>query len=665
MAKASVPQTTARAANANVITAFDPYISKEDLLNQIIRNSVVPDIDAGQTFYVGQVLAILDNTDNDIDVRDVFYSQTDNFERITKGLSDHQYNYDKKFLLVHVPSFLTNSRSVINQSSKINYDNLSTKIRVEYHSEGRDTPEVGDLVKIQFRDKNSFYDPVVISVEKVKSQDITQKQIAAKQAIFCKIDVVSNDSKQGALDLSHVASPVGGYVQSLKQIDEIFSAEFVEGFKKTMIPYNPEISLKTTIRPIVEIDESAYVEFRDSSDYNNISLSTFSNNESKKYLIRVKDITSSPNDPQIRNKFYQYVKNTFETKLNYLVNIENDKSFTVDMRLNRLSFSTEPKLEDYIAKSKEIANSSPPTYYSPISLSDQQTPNTILKANKKPIKCENDISNLKEMYEIIPNKENIEKNLPKFPANNSDSTNASNNLNKWFDKKEADVNIFLQKKYLLLMSFLLNEQQLIEKNPEFYKKNLEDSSNYKTKNTYIGVQKVEKNLQNMSQFLSDLRLYVTSLESLPEKDVFVLPFNVVVPKPRQNITSENKDSNSRHFYGLAFDFCIFLRKNDKILKIPPDIAAMYVAKIGQLKNKKIGHGIFFGVQSYNHVEFLDNSGLSDVEISQRIFTRNKTDVEKMIETSNNKFPLLQQIIANNPNYKDIENKLAQKIQDLL
>ena len=108
--------------------AFDPFLPQQDLINEFIRNSINPDTDAGQTYYLGTITGIINPEDTLIDSRDIFYSHSDNYERVTVAKSDKKYNLDRKILLVHVPSFLTSPRS--SSGNNLNYETFN-KIRVE------------------------------------------------------------------------------------------------------------------------------------------------------------------------------------------------------------------------------------------------------------------------------------------------------------------------------------------------------------------------------------------------------------------------------------------------------------------------------------------------------------------------------------------------------
>ena len=68
--------------------AFDPFLPQQDLINEFIRNSINPDTDAGQTYYLGTITGIINPEDTLIDSRDIFYSHSDNYERVTVAKSD-------------------------------------------------------------------------------------------------------------------------------------------------------------------------------------------------------------------------------------------------------------------------------------------------------------------------------------------------------------------------------------------------------------------------------------------------------------------------------------------------------------------------------------------------------------------------------------------------
>jgi hypothetical protein len=64
-----------------------------------------------------------------------------------------------------------------------------------------------------------------------------------------------------------------------------------------------------------------------------------------------------------------------------------------------------------------------------------------------------------------------------------------------------------------------------------------------------------------------------------------------------------------------------------------------------LKGKKhVGYGILLS-KGYLHVEFLDGSGILDEELVTRVYTANKSDVEKKIQKSEaNIIPMLKEYI---------------------
>ena len=111
---------------------------------------------------------------------------------------------------------------VLIDTSKINYDNLTTKIRVEYQPDEKTDPEIGDLVKIQFRDKNSFYDPYIIGVEKVAKNYIQQIEPGIKEYKKyqdCKILNLDFPTEIGKVSIDNILRPAGGYIQALRQLD--------------------------------------------------------------------------------------------------------------------------------------------------------------------------------------------------------------------------------------------------------------------------------------------------------------------------------------------------------------------------------------------------------------------------------------------------------------
>jgi hypothetical protein len=331
--------------------AFDPFLPQQDLINEFIRNSLTPDADYGQTYYLGRVIDIIESDNSEIDVRDVFYSPSDNYERATKALSDKKFNIKRKVLLVHVPSFLTNANSSL---KKLNYNSF-TKIRVDY--DGKDPVEIGNLVKIQFRDKNSFYDPYIIGIENVGNDYINQIEPALKEFKKyenCKITNIIFPNTIGGISTSTNSKPSGGYSFAFGELNNVFSANYVEAFKKT-ITYTEFGDLDKVVIKAEEVSVNAdvYVNTSLSPDYS--FKVVVDDTIEKKYLIVGKEILISAEKEEkkasLRKKFYDYVKADLESRFGFTFsyeNTDNTNKFNLDINLNFIVNENNKSIEQYI-----------------------------------------------------------------------------------------------------------------------------------------------------------------------------------------------------------------------------------------------------------------------------------------------------------------------------
>ena len=100
---------------------------------------------------------------------------------------------------------------------------------------------------------------------------------------------------------------------------------------------------------------------------------------------------------------------------------------------------------------------------------------------------------------------------------------------------------------------------------------------------------------------------------------------------------------SRHFFGKAVDIRVYIKEGEIIYEIPTEIVFLYAKQV-LTDNKHVGYGVLLS-KGYLHVEFLDGSGILDEELVTRVYTANKSDVEKKIQKSEaNIIPMLKEYI---------------------
>lgn len=673
MAKSSSVNSSNTKAKVAERLAFDPFLPQQDLINEFIRNTINPDNDIGQTYYLGKVIDIIDVNNTEIDVRDIFYSPSDNFQRATKVTNDKKTNKSRKMLLVHIPSFITNANSTV--SKRLNYNSF-TKIRVDYDE--KEPVEIGYLVKIQFGNKDAFYNPYVIGVEKLEKDYIDQIEPAIeefKKYQNCKITNFSIVNDLNKLKVSNNSRPAGGYDLALKELNNVFSVSYLESFKKIITQTEFGDLNKILIKAnIISVDSSVYADFNIPKEYS-YRLAVASTNKTNNYLIFGEDIIISCEKPEkindLRNKFYDYVKGNFDSRFAYTFSYEgNDNKFIVDINLNFLVNETKKSVEQYLSISEIFKDFNSISFSTPPGKStDKNASSQSLKPLNVIDKCDADISKDKSNYQLIYDKKPT-KDLIK-----EDSVV----IEKFYDDKIIDPDSYIQKEYLYKLANggnNITEEEFLKsfqkKNKKFYSSSDQNSSQNtndkygKNEKNYLNVNDIPSNFSKVSSFLTALKRQIESLESinirgLIESDtVLILPIQVLKVKPNQ-VTNSKSDQNSRHYYGKAFDIRVYIMSfvgGRKIYQIPPEIVALYANLITVRGNQTIGHGIFLDkTKRYNHIEFMEDPktmGLPQEEWNQKlIYTGGSDSIEKSLDSTPSgqaRFKKLKEIVRQGSSY---------------
>ena len=587
------PSSTTKGKIAERI-AFDPFLPQQDIINEFIRDTINPDIDRGRTYYLGQVVGIIDPDDREIDQRDIFYSYSDNINRLTTNVDQKKLNKERKILLVHIPSFLTSPRI---STSKLNYNNF-TKIRVEYF----DKVEIGNIVKIQFADKNSFYDPQVIGVEKdIKPKFISDETNIAKnkfkEYLQCKVTNLSLKTTVGDTNSRSLTMPAGGYSQALNEISYIFSDKYISGFKETLST-SQFGDLGKLIIKLQTLKAHPDVVSNFPAPANSTYKYTGEVFADKQYLLFAEEIIFSAvkntENDNLRNKFFDYIKLDMDSRRSFTV-IPVGNTFYLDINSDFLLNKNDKVLEDYIKISETLKETLTYTSFSGVS---SGFPKNIIEQKNFVDKCDAKLAEDKTTYDLVFSNGKPQKSVPK-----SDLSVLTE-----FSKQQ-----FISAKYL---------------DTNYFKKLNSDIPTKIIKDTSGKMQSVEDNLRRITKFLERLKIQVENLESYPKNsnDVLVLPIQVYKKKPVQIL----KKKDSQHYYGLAFDIRIYLKSDNKIYQIPPEIVSLYCLLETVKEGEKIGQGIFRG-KRYNHIEFTGN--LSEEDQKQKVIFVSKLPdpIELLIE----------------------------------
>jgi hypothetical protein len=655
--QSSVAPSNSKAKIAERI-AFDPFLPQQDIINEFIRNTINPDIDSGVTYYLGQVIDIIDPEDPSIDQKDIFYSYTDNSERINKTTNGKKNNKKRKILLVHIPSFLTNSKKSV---SKLNYDSF-TKIRVEYF----DNVEIGNIVKIQFQDKNSFYNPHILSVDTdIKPDFIQQTETAVKafkEYLSCKVLNLNFPTSIGENYIKKSTRPSGGYTQALKEIGYIFSDPYICSFKKGL-KQSVYGDIEKIIIKVSKVIASPEVVSAFTNESENPFAFIGSDSISKKYLLVGEDVIisaeNSEKNNQLKSEFYNYVKLDLDSRRGFTFLYEEadiSNKFSLDINSNFIINKNEKILQDYIDISRVLLTSYEYSEKaSPIKSNSISTASQIAKPKEFSDSCDSALAKDKTTYEIVHDGIKIDpKSAPKSDIKIITAFSSSTEFN---------TESYINPQYFIDLIGVVPK-----KDKKFYTNETNDKYILpKGEKNSFNLDTLESGLNEISAYLKRLKTQIEKLESYPKNSNNVLILPIQVFKKRTYPLPIGKIDNSRHYYAKAFDIRVYLKTGKVVYQIPPEIVALYCELESVKYTRIIGQGVFREYR-YNHIEFIDNL-LPSEQKSRRLYTSGKKDpIEESIEKTPEgeaRISKLKEIVRQGANYISPTTKQLDPRFDLL
>lgn len=326
-------------------------LSDRALLNDYYRKLIIPNIDEKRNIYVGIIMKILEQKDEDYKVKDIFYDAISNQERITNIPTN---NENKKILFVHVPFFTTSNR--IETTSFLNYDTFN-KVRIIY--EGKDPVQVGNLIKFQFTDKSNYSQPVVSQIVTTDIKftdtpsDVSTQTFQESTAPFLSISTPKQDKNTKQQELT---KPVGGFTVAFEKIQNILDSKYILNFI-SLLDSNVYGDLSKINISLIEVLASTKI----LGYATEVKIPQRPNTTGKDYLIYVKINFSCEKKDQIQNLIKEYTnyvtENLFSSK-KYSFKKEDgqDNLFSLDVNFNDLINISEKKLSTYLQVQKDFVD---------------------------------------------------------------------------------------------------------------------------------------------------------------------------------------------------------------------------------------------------------------------------------------------------------------------
>lgn len=656
--------------------AVKPNLPVENLLSEFLRQQLAPDPNDGNNYYIGVVVQVLTQESNlDFGIFDIFSDSTSNLERFYNDKGKKTKEAIKK-VIVHIPELYSTSHLSLGNAIF-----LETKFKINYY--GNDTISENDIVKVVFRNTQTFSDPEIISIQKSdgsnKLINIDHKKI---YDIFndnkeCKNLLISTTNLIGADQNSVIQStPYAGYKQLFSELKLISSeegfelfrmnegenSEFIKNFKenfKFRIHMSPNVDgiSGITDEKIKGIPFDQEIYGIEQADYEvGVSLiikKTFLNAQS-----RLEQFSNFLKDHTDKYGFNTRFHSPDPTQNFYF------KYHVIDIAVvpvgKLATFDEYKKISEKLESGGNLTTQNENVENTPNSATSQanQNSSTTIQPNNNPENCPVPPPTTNEFYIDITNKTKWKRKEDlkyiDYFLNNSETSKKSSPINYIVGPKKGNTTIAftdvpIKKQNLMLSGELFKKnnadpfykfEQLEKENKKFY--NITESARVKQKaieinsslssdkNNFITKKVLELNLDKIELFLTQIRLLIANnefreIKQLDERldRVLVLPINII----RKRTSGKVKFPSSRHYFGLAVDFVVYIKDiktGNKIYQIPPNMIFLYARKVCKLSANssfnRNGNGVYLD-SGYNHFEILydldyeenPNSFLNDKE----------------------------------------------------
>lgn len=613
--------------------AASQAITIEDLKDEYFRDLFAPNPDDGNNYYLGIVLDVLKQGQEQQNIFNIFEDSVSNLERFYSNYKTSEKLNGIK-LLVHIPD-LYSTADFTEQDILSRY----TKFKINYF--GSDPIKKYDILKIIFKNKNSFSDPEIVSIHRSDGNEnfkATPNNLQSSTETYkdCRILQLSGSNAQ-SLDLnnSFLSAPIAGYYQLFSDLEFVFSPSGIKtfiaeqglkiplNFESTQITY--EIYADDKVKSKVTQNNLKDRIFQDSA-----ATPPFESRQEFEVLIRLKSSSS-----EYLKRFASFIEkklSRFKFFVQTGISVPLNNSFYLDILVDIQADVGEDienfTVDKYIEFSETKRQGPSPTPRAD-TVQSNQNPQQTVQAKLNPDPCQNTQPVSTELYISIDDKNKWIRSLYDSPfveyflnGKNSISlpityVSESNIINVDDILSPANLKISGEKinKKDKIISYTFDE--LLKKNSKFYSipqpilqknTNIGIKSNFKDpqKTNYISEKSLNLRIQKISNYLKILKNFIVSNEQVNNDDVLILPLNVI----RAN-TGGAPDTESRHYYGQAVDFVVYVRLPDlqnpgkfKIFQIPPIVVYFYCRRISESKQEISisGYGIFIK-ENYNHYEF--------------------------------------------------------------
>ena len=611
---------------------------QDNLLSYVIfltQDKFKPNKDADKTFYYGVVTNIITSKTENYDIRDIMRSPIDSAERV--NLNTTKDNSERRVFFVHIPalhSILFNSEIPLNKNKDILTSEDLYKFRVETSSDKIGTIEIGNIVKVRFENNSNFRNG---NIEEIVSGNILDLKLPPKetQEAQQKFEDFSACIKEPMKQDSGQGRKLATKILTLKDLSYVGLYEFLDDFINGA---SLNIELKTSDSFLTKYTFSVSKETFDeilkfSSENANFNKVGLSQDESQKYFLKKDDTIEKHNYIQLQ--IFPQTAGSVEKIIEYyqlILSRTYNLQVSIDGNILKITFSPleeEPTPVEFYAYSSSRYETIKEFGIIPLNVASSQegVQNASPQSPSNNPACGN-------------NSITIDTYINTSTSDNWKRSSKDQDLINFFFKKNSDIGssdpaIQSLKKYNILNSFnAINldsypTEEILKNSVEnFYivSNDLLETNGLSGNGESITIAKLKNNLSILRQDMKALKRFMTINEGVTDKNILILPIKWFSPRPVQ--IQPNSDLNSQLWYGRAVQLVVYIKLNDILYQMPPEILYLYIEKVLTKKHQNIGLGLFTDRESYVQYEFLDGISLTSDEPRRWTRDSGKDDLEK-------------------------------------
>jgi len=677
--KQNTPTNLSSIANVRHTTA-------EDVLIALTKKALETKLNDGKGKFLGVVAKVLEGHTTDLFLNDEY--EADRIDGTTKELQK-----DSKVVLLHVPSLYSyyindtvETENAVKFKSNINSIDLY-KIPCVTNK----NVQPGDIVNVEFENINDYRTATITGLDKKEKKrlniDVTRflkaKEVL-KEANACKL--LSTKEAQGYGIKSKVflnaGNPTYGFVGLYQKLNDAAKQNIVLkqiirnksssdltniGISANATSNEAYAALITNPSYVFSIFMSANAEISNYIDSNIsikeseklILLTSDDGNKTRRITLEIKNSDGSGElNATYKGYIAEYLESIIVNEYNYGWNSAGDKFIidifgkdTVDLSLKQskpedieLALQYSSRIENI---SRDSASSTNPKSVSSPALSDktpQQTaneaanqPTTTSKPSDETPVCKDASTVNNELYIPVKDAKYFKQDIKRWEK-------LGIQLKNWFS---TGLPLIINGTFFESDSFLINNSnfsyskdvEIISGSPESIKQdtlNQDKSKQNKKEEQKKPIQrgtnstKIKENLKQLTLFCKELTKLIAINENVSINQVYLMPISVW-RKYKKAKRNDGQDDNSRHFFGRAIDFTVYINydKNIKLeskiipsnntYELPNHIIYLYVLallKLNKVKFGTCGLGLLRGgtkrKSGYVHYEYMRDTSNQNV-----------------------------------------------------